>query len=108
MDEMKKLVFVCSRYRGDTIHNCINVKRICKKAIDEGHAPFAPHLFYPQILDDQKEAERATGISCSLAFLEVCHEIWVYADEGVSDGMKLEIEHATRKGITIIWLKGIG
>ena len=65
-----KRVFVCSRYAGDIEHNTEIAKRLCRGVILTGHAPFAPHLFFPRLLDEQEAAQRELGITLGLAFME--------------------------------------
>ena len=38
------------------------------------------------------------GVEMGNALLELCDEIWVFADNGTSEGMKAEIELANRIG----------
>ena len=89
-----KRVFICSRYAGDIPRNTFTAERLCQKAVTAGFAPFAPHLLYPLFLDDTKLSEREAGMACGKAFIEVCDEVWVFTGDGISDGMRREIEHA--------------
>ena len=41
---MKKAIFICSPYAGDVERNVEVARKMCRKAIEAGHAPFAPHL----------------------------------------------------------------
>ena len=93
-----KRVFICSRYAGNVERNITIAKRLCRMAVDDGAAPFAPHLLYPQFLEDDDPADRMKGIGCGLAFMAVCDEVWVYTGDGISSGMEHEISHARRIG----------
>jgi hypothetical protein len=73
-------------------------RRFWWRAVERGYAPFAPHLLYPQFVDDGLPEEREAGIACGLAFMAVCGEVWAYVGEGVSDGMHREMAHAQRLG----------
>lgn len=55
---MKK-VFICSPFRGDVKGNTEKARRYCRKAYESGCLPVAPHLLFPQFLDEMNEAERA-------------------------------------------------
>jgi len=88
-----KRIFVCSAYAGDIEANTAKAIEYCRRVIAEGHAPFAPHLLYPQMLDESNPADRAKGIACGLAWLDVCDEMWVFGL--VSSGMRQEILEAT-------------
>lgn len=93
-----KRVFVCSPLRGpDGQPSETNIKlaRLLMRAVfDTGHAPFVPHLLYPQVLS---EATRDLDISfqANFAYLDVCDEVWAYAHDltGCSKGMRAEFEY---------------
>lgn len=92
-----KAVFICSPYRGtseaEQIRNVSFAKRYCKMALLMGYTPFAPHLLFPQLLDDSKENEREAGICCGLEFLRHCSELWICGTK-ITDGMRREIQFA--------------
>ena len=95
-------IFLCSRYAGDTVRNEAVAERLCRRVIEAGHAPFAPHLLCPRFLEDRDPSAREIGIACGLAFMEVCDEVWVYTADGVSSGMRRELDHASRLGKPVI------
>jgi hypothetical protein len=94
--------FICSRYAGDVARNTRIAAALCLMAIARGYAPFAPHLLYPQFLDDADPEKRALGIALGLIFMEACDEVWVYTGDGISDGMDVEIRHARHLVIPVI------
>ncbi len=95
-----KLIYIASPYAGDVEKNTEFAKRACRHVINEGHAFFAPHLLYPQLLNDADPAERQVGLSMGLAVLPHCDELWCYGSR-ISQGMHLEIEEAERLGIPV-------
>lgn len=97
-----KRVFICSRYRGDISRNTATAEKLCRMAVEQGCAPFAPHLLYPRFLDDSVAPERKAGISCGEAFMEVCDEVWAYVGDSISQGMWQEILHARRLGKPVV------
>ncbi len=97
-----KRIYPCSRYAGERATNVAVAKRLSRRVIEAGGAPFAPHLLYPRFLDDGKPSERVLGISCGLAFMGVCDEVWVYTATGVSSGMGREVDHAIRLGKSVV------
>lgn len=101
--EMKK-VYICSRYRADDRHTVEdNVKRAlsaCNYAATKGYAPYAPHLYLPQCLDDNDPAERAAGMRIGQEFLKICDEVWQWGAT-VSEGMAAELALAKELGIPI-------
>ncbi|HRT64760.1 MAG TPA: hypothetical protein P5540_08010 [Candidatus Hydrogenedentes bacterium] len=102
-----KRVFICSRFAGDVDRNIETARKLCRQAVERGHAPFAPHLLYPQFMDDTKPKEREVGIACGLEFMTVCDEVWAYVGDGVSDGMRREIAQAQRLGKVVAELTEI-
>jgi len=102
-----KRVFICSPYAGAVEENVELARKLCRKAIEAGHAPFAPHLHYPGIVDDSNADERAVGISCGLRFMAACDEVWAYIGQGRSAGMIQEIAHATNTGKPIRYFRSI-
>jgi hypothetical protein len=96
-------VFICSPYGGRE-ENLELAKKWCRRAILEGNNPLAPHLFYPQFLDESNSDERSFGIIAGMFWLNVCDSMWVITrpDEKFSTGMCIEINHALEKGIPIM------
>ena len=66
-----------------------------------GEAPFASHLFYTQVLDDQAPNERLLGMVAGWAWLPVADATVVYRDLGISPGMKEGIAKAVAAGLPI-------
>lgn len=95
-----KLIYVASPYAGDIEQNVEFAKEACRFVMDEGHAFFAPHLLYPQLLDDGNLEEREQGMEMGLAVLEKCDELWCFG-ERISHGMFMEIEQAKSLGMPI-------
>ena len=95
-----KLIYVASPYAGDIEQNTEFTRKACRHVMNEGHAFFAPHLLYPQLLEDSNPQERQLGLDMGLAMLPRCDELWCYGDH-ISLGMHLEIEEAVRIGIPV-------
>jgi hypothetical protein len=100
-------VFICSKYAGDIEHNVLVAQALCRMALAAGLAPFAPHLLYTQFLDDSDPAQRGLGISIGLRYMETCDIVWIYVGEGISDGMRQEMEHARSLGKSVIILRKV-
>ena len=82
----------------------VRYARAClKHSLSLGESPFASHLLYPQVLDDDVPAEREQGIAGQLAWLEVCDLVAVYDDRGISAGMQAAIDYATKIGKPILY-----
>lgn len=89
----RPLVFICSPFSGDELKNAENARRYCRFAVDRGFVPFAPHLFFPQFMDESDEDERETGIFMGIILLTKCAELWVFG-ERITRGMAQEIRKA--------------
>ena len=95
-----KLVYIASPYAGDVQANTEAAKGYCRAALEEGVVPIAPHLLYPQFLEDSDPAERNLGLRAGLELLARCDELWVCGPE-ISPGMAREIQFARGLGLPI-------
>ena len=95
-----KLIYVASPYAGDIERNMKFAKEACRLVMNEGHAFFAPHLLYPQVLDDGCPEERQLGLDMGKKMLTSCDELWAFGDF-ISPGMKGEIDMATQCNIPV-------
>lgn len=66
-------------------------------AVDKGYIPIAPHLLFPQFLDDDNPDERELGLFFGNALMSKCAEVWVFGSR-ISSGMEAEIKRAKWKG----------
>ena len=96
----RPLVFICSPYAGDTDTNIRNARRFCRFAVEQNCIPIAPHLLFPQFLDDAKVSDRAVGLFFGKVLLGKCAELWVFGEE-ITSGMAAEIARAKYKGLPI-------
>lgn len=95
----RKRAFICSPFAGDTDYNVQKAREYCLFAKNSGYAPFAPHLIYPQFMDDADPNARNEAIRCGISYLFVCHELWVFGK--ITRGMSSEIKQARKRGIPI-------
>ncbi|MFI3255258.1 MAG: DUF4406 domain-containing protein [Eubacteriales bacterium] len=95
-----KFIYVASPYAGDVEKNVTFAKDACEFTRQQGHAFFAPHLFYTQLLDDSVPEQREQGLKMGITALDRSDELWVFG-RTISTGMKKEIEYAQKKGIPI-------
>ncbi|ENZ13245.1 DUF4406 domain-containing protein [Enterocloster clostridioformis] len=93
----RPIVYVCSPYSGDVEANVAAARRYCRFAVDKGFIPIAPHLLYPQFLDDKDADERELGLFFGNALMSKCAEVWVFGNR-ISSGMEAEIRRAKWKG----------
>ena len=95
-----KLVYIASPYAGDIENNVEAAKEYCRAAMEEGVTPVAPHLLYPQFLDDSDPMQRSLGTHAGPELLARCDELWVCGPD-ISPGMKREIQFAEALGLPI-------
>ena len=98
----RPLVYICSPLSGNIAANQRSARRYCRFAVDSGCIPLAPHLYFPQFMDDGNVAERDLALFMDIVLLSKCSELWVFG-ERISKGMSIEIEKAKRKGQPIRW-----
>ena len=91
------IVYICSPYAGDIETNTAAARRYCRFAVEAGYIPIAPHLLFPQFLNDSDPKERALGLFFGNALLSKCAEMFVFGSR-ISEGMEAEIKRATWKG----------
>ncbi len=96
----RPLVYICSPYSGDVESNIANARRYCRFAVDSGYLPQAPHLFFPQFMDDADESERDLALFMNIVILTKCAELWVFG-ETISPGMAREIRKAEMRCMSI-------
>ena len=63
---MRKKVFICSPFRGDMEGNARKAAAYSRMACEEGCLPIAPHLLFPQFLNEGIEEERRLGIAMGM------------------------------------------
>ena len=94
------LVYIASPFAGDTEKNIQRARGYCRFAVGRGCIPLAPHLHYPQFMDDGEKGQRELGLRFALILLGKCNELWVFGDT-ISSGMAAEINKASRRRIPI-------
>lgn len=114
-EHYNRLVFICSPYRPESdnpaeqsrelLRNIKLAKIGCKIAVGRGCAPFAPHLLYPQFLNDHDKESREAGMKIGLQFLHLCDEMWVLGRK-ITEGMAAEIEAANEDANTNVSMLG--
>ncbi len=94
------LVYICSPFSGDTEGNIKRAQKFCRFALEKGNIPLAPHLMFPQFMDDNNEKERDLAIFMDIVLMGKCQEVWVLGDV-ISRGMRIEIEKAKKRRQTV-------
>lgn len=106
---MKK-VYVCSPFRGKggspSAANIALARRLLRAVFDAGHAPFAPHLLFPQILSEN-EGDLNIAFAANFTWLAASNEIWVWGRDtnDCSQGMKAEVDGpGIRYRPRVVWM----
>jgi hypothetical protein len=103
---MKKVV-IESPYKATDAYSIEQHKRYLEFAMQDalrrGEAPFASHMLYTDVLDDDNAVERSQGIQAGLIWGECCDYVAVYRDMGISSGMKLGMDHWDKLGKRVEW-----
>ena len=92
----RPIVYICSPYAGDIDANVDAARRYSRFAVEQGYIPIAPHLLFPQFLNDADPKERQLGLFFGNALMSKCSEVWVFGSR-ISAGMEAEIERAKWK-----------
>jgi hypothetical protein len=92
----RPIVYICSPYAGDTESNIKAAQKYSHFAVNKGYIPIAPHLLFPQFLNDSNPTERKLGLFFGNALMSKCSEVWVFG-ERISAGMESEIKRARWK-----------
>lgn len=96
----RPLVYICAPLSGDVFKNISKVQGYCRFAVASGYIPIAPHLFFPQFMDDSNSKERNLALFMDIVLLTKCAEVWVFGSR-ISKGMGIELEKAKRKKMRI-------
>ena len=96
----RPMAFICSPYAGDVKDNVNNARRYSRYAVKQGTIPIAPHLLFPQFMDDTDPEQRELGIFFGLILMHRCSEVWAFGSIA-SPGMQTEITKARNRGMPV-------
>ena len=68
-------MYVCSLLSGDVAGNIANARRYSRYAVD---IPIAPHLLFPQFLNDNDITKCELGLHFGNVLMSHCCEVWVF------------------------------
>lgn len=92
----RPIVYICSPYTGKIEKNVKAAQGYSRFAVEKGYIPIAPHLLFPQFLNDANPKERQLGLFFGNALMSKCSEVWVFGSR-ISAGMEAEINRAKWK-----------
>lgn len=90
----RPLVYICSPFSGDVEMNACRARAYSRFAVVKRAIPIAPHLLYPQFMDE--DTERELALFMGIVLLGKCDEVWVFGGT-VSEGMAAEIARAKKQ-----------
>ena len=93
----RPLVYICSLFAGD---RDIKARHYCRFAVRNACIPLAPHLLFPQFMDDAVPVERSLAMFMGMVLLGRCEQVWVFGS-AISAGMAAEIEKAEKRDMVI-------
>ena len=96
----RPIVYICSPYAGEIEKNVKAAQEYSRFAVEKGYIPIAPHLLFPQFLNDANPKERQLGLFFGNALMSKCSEVWVFGSR-ISSGMEEEIKRARWKNYPI-------
>ena len=102
----RPFAYVCSPFAGEVKTNTRKAKAYCRRLYELGYTPIAPHLMFPQFMDDDIPSERKDAMDMAKDILRRCRVLVVCGTE-LSDGMMQEIALAKHLGIVQTSLDGI-
>ena len=100
-------IFICSRFEGDSEKHKQLARIYCLMVWNKGYLPIAPHLYFPQFLDNNNKEQREAIMQVGLNALRQCKAVYVYG-RSVSDGMRREIKLAEELKIPITYFDEYG
>lgn len=92
----RPIVYICSPFAGDIDRNIEAARKYSRYAVGAGYIPIAPHLLFPQFMNDADPKERELGLFFGNALMSKCSEVWVFG-KTISAGMEAEIRRAKWK-----------
>ena len=96
----RPLVYICSPYSGDVEANVVLARRFSAFAVSARQIPLAPHLHYPQFMDETDPDARELAMFMGRILLPKCEALWAYIGR-VSAGMRTEIDWAHQMDIPV-------
>lgn len=96
------LVYISSAYSGDERRNINSARLYSRFAVSMDKIPVAPHLLFPQFMDDTDDFERKLAMHFNYVLIGKCSEMWIFGEK-LSRGMREEYEIAKRRNMKIRW-----
>ena len=70
----RPIVYICSPYAGDIDRNIAAARKYSRFAVETGYIPIAPHLLFPQFMNDGDPTERELALFFGNALMSKCSD----------------------------------
>lgn len=103
MKKIRTLVVLESPWAGDVTRHLEYARAALADSLKRGEAPIASHVLFCAggVLNDTDPFHRELGMSAGHAWIVACQRMVVYADLGISRGMKAGMRVARRMRVPI-------
>ena len=81
----RPMVYVCSPFSGDVVGNTANARKYSRFAVEQGYIPIAPHLLFPQFLNDNNLTERELGLYFGNVLMSHCTDCLLYTSDAADE-----------------------
>ncbi len=98
--EFRPLVFISSPFAGDTERNIRKAQGYCRFAVTMKSIPIAPHLLFPQFMDDSDTSQRDLALFMGTVLMSKCLEMWVFG-RNITNRMAIQLDKAQRSSMRI-------
>jgi len=98
-------VILESPYAGNVARNVAYARQCVRDSLLRWESPLASHLLYTQegILDDGDPDERILGIAAGREWISRAEAMVVCHDYGISEEMRIAINHARCTGLPVVF-----
>jgi len=100
-------IFISSPLRGPTdeivLENRKRAEIYCRKVYELGLVPMAPHVYLPHFLDVGNAEHEAFAEVFSAMWIRDADAVWVFDENGISEGMKSEIDYAKACNVPVLY-----
>lgn len=111
-------VYICSRFAAESSDeqkkNVTAAQEFCRSIFSAGDIPIAPHIYFPQFIDDSDPEERDIAFSWNREIMDECDLMIVLLsdparsiEENLSAGMRQEIEYWTSNGRPVSFIEKV-
>jgi len=98
---LMRRVVLESPYAGNVERHVRYAREALADSLARGEAPIASHLLHTQVLDDTQPAQRQVGVRAGHAWITMADAVVVYADLGLSPGMRMGMAVAELRGVPV-------